>query len=296
MTGPTRLTRLVPPPADPVDAEGDWTAAENALGVRLPDDYKWLVDAYGWGTFCDFLSLRTPFGSNRHNGIAWQETYPIHAAEPDRERYPYPLHPTPGALLVWGATVDADRLCLLTVGAPRDWPVVVWSSEGWYETHAMGAAAFVAGWIEGTLVSRLFGTADPDPVPWFDTARPRTHRCLRLSRSRFAHPVRLRLLREALAPTVDRGEWQSDGGDEWQSHFATADTGWLLLYEAPHPHQIRIDFPPEDADAAHRRLLDAVHHMGCEVLCVTANDGTPVPDQDRAMHEVGPPPAPDPAP
>lgn len=38
--GSQGLTRLVAPPARPVDADGDWTAAETALGVRVPEDYR----------------------------------------------------------------------------------------------------------------------------------------------------------------------------------------------------------------------------------------------------------------
>ncbi|MFF7245538.1 SMI1/KNR4 family protein [Embleya sp. NPDC008237] len=294
MTARARLVHLVPPPIDPVDARGDWAAVETALGVRLPDDYKWLVEAYGWGEFGDVLHLRTPFGTNGcngHNGIEWQKAHPADSAARDRERYPHPLHPAPGALLVWGATIDADRLCLLTAGAPEDWPIVVWSSEGWYETHPMGAAEFVERWTDGRLVSRLLASMEPDLAPWFNTFRPRTHRCLRLSESRFAHPVRLRLLREALAPTVDRGRWESDAEDEWQHHLATVEHDWLLTYEAPHPHTIRVDFPPEDADLILPRLLAAVRHMGCEVLRITTAAGIPLPDPDTAMHEQPPAPA-----
>ncbi|WP_424639468.1 hypothetical protein [Embleya sp. AB8] len=70
------------------------------------------------------------------------------------------------------------------------------------------------------------------------------------------------------------------------------DTDWLLLYEAPHPHRIRVSFPPEDADPVHHRLLAAVRHMGCEVLSGTAADGIPLPSQERAMHEQEEPAAP----
>ncbi|MFJ3103721.1 hypothetical protein [Streptomyces sp. NPDC086835] len=37
MTAYGSLTRLVTPPAAPVDARGDWAAAGTALGVRLPE-------------------------------------------------------------------------------------------------------------------------------------------------------------------------------------------------------------------------------------------------------------------
>ncbi|MEU4064107.1 SMI1/KNR4 family protein [Streptomyces wedmorensis] len=150
-----RLVELVVPPAEPVDAHGDWTTAETAIGTRLPGDYKRLVETYGWGEFCDFLYLRTPFGTSEYNGIEWQSARLTGPSERDCDRYPYPLQPAPGGLLVWGTTMDADRLCWLTSGPPDDWPVVVWGNEGRYETHPMRAAAFIEGWAGGHVSSRL---------------------------------------------------------------------------------------------------------------------------------------------
>lgn len=59
------LLRLVPP-LDDVDADVDvdWAQIEDAPGVELPGDYKWLVERYGPGSFNDFLyilQLGSPF-------------------------------------------------------------------------------------------------------------------------------------------------------------------------------------------------------------------------------------------
>ncbi|MEU8775526.1 SMI1/KNR4 family protein [Streptomyces sp. NPDC048606] len=280
-----RLTRLVAPPAAPVDAFGDWPAVEAAIGTRLPDDYKRLVETYGWGEFCDFLYLHTPFGTSRHNGIEWQRPYPPDEPEPDRERHPYPLHPAPGALLVWGTTMDADRLCWQTDGAPEHWPVVVWSRAGRYETHGTGTARFIEGWAGGSVGSELSEATEPDLAPWFNTFRPRTHRCLVLSEGPLAHPERLELLREALAPTTPRGSWRSTYDDTGQDHLATLDADWLLTYDVRDPHQIRIDFPPEDSGRVERDLFAAVHHMKCEVLEITTAAGTTLPTWNTATDE-----------
>ncbi|MFD5413022.1 SMI1/KNR4 family protein [Streptomyces nojiriensis] len=285
MTGYDTLARLVTPPTVPVDARGDWTAVENAAGVRLPDDYKRLVGTYGWGEFCDFLYLRTPFGASEHNGIAWQRTYPPGSPDPDRERYPYPLHPAPGGLLIWGTTMDADRLCWLTGGEPEEWPVVVWSSEGRYETHRTGAAGFIEGWAGGRVHSGLLCDMEPDLAPWFNAFRPRVHRCLRLSEGTLPHDERLRLLRAALAPTTDRGSWRSEHDEAGQDHFATVDTDWLLTYDASCPHQIRIAFPPEDAERVRHRLFAAAELMECRVLEVTTAAGTPLETWDAVTNE-----------
>jgi len=281
------LTRLVAPPAKPIDASGDWTVPEIALGVRLPEDYKWLVEIYGWGEFCDFLYLRTPYGASKYNGVEWQSGRPSGAPERDRKRYPYPLHPSPGGLLVWGTTMDADRLCWLTVGDPQDWPVVVWSRDGEYETFAMGVAGFIEGWAGGHVTSRLLGDMEPDLLPWFNAFRPRVHRCLRLTEGHLTHPERLRVLREALTPTTDRGSWRSEHGESGQDHFATVDTDWLLTYDMSHPHQIRISFPPEDSARVRQRLFDAVQLMGCEVLRMTTAAGVSLPSWGEATEEEG---------
>ncbi|MFD9338130.1 SMI1/KNR4 family protein [Streptomyces sp. NPDC060028] len=281
-----RLVHLVGPPAAPVDAHGDWTAVETVIGTRLPHDYKRLVETYGWGEFCDFLYLRTPFGTSKHNGIEWQSAHhSTGSPERDYERYPYPLHPAPGGLLIWGTSMDADRLCWLTDGDLEKWPVIVWSSEGWYEPHPMGATEFVKGWAGGNVTSGLIGDMEPDLAPWFNAFRSRTHRCLRLSEGTSSHSERLRLLREALAPTTDRGSWRSEHDEMGQDHFATVDTDWLLTYDASRPHQIRIGYPPEDSGRVRRRLFAAVHLMGCEVLQITTAAGTSLATWDTPSDE-----------
>ena len=282
------LARLVAPPAVPVGAHGDWPTVETALGTPLPGDYKHLVAAYGWGEFCDYLRPHTPFGTGRYGGLAWQTGRPSGRAEKDRERHPYPLHPAPGGLLVWGGTVDADRLCWLTTGSPDRWPVVVWSRDGRYETHPMGAAAFIEAWAGGRVSSRLLADMEPDLAPWFTAFRPRHHRCLRLTEGPFAHERRLAVLRDALAPTVDRGTWRSDQGDAGQDHFATVGTDWLLTYDMARPHQIRISFPPEDGPEAGRRLLAAVREMRCEVTRISASGGEALPEWGAVAAEDRP--------
>ncbi|MEU2264577.1 SMI1/KNR4 family protein [Streptomyces sp. NPDC019645] len=285
MTANLELERLVTPPAVPIDGDGSWTAVETALETRLPDDYKRLVETYGWGEFCDYLNLRTPFGTSEHNGVKWQSGTLSGVPERDRVRYPYPLHPASGGLLVWGTSIDADRLCWLTEGTPENWPVVVWSSEDWYETHPMGAAGFVEAWIGGRVGSRLLADMEPDLAPWFNAFTPRTHRCLRLSEGPLAHDQRLAILREALAPTMDRGNWRSEQGDAGQDHFATVDADWLLTYDMSRPHQIRISFPPEDGEAARQRVFAAVRKMSCEVIQISASDGVGLPAWDSIADE-----------
>jgi hypothetical protein len=63
------------------------------------------------------------------------------------------------------------------------------------------------------------------------------------------------------------------------------DADWLLTYDASWPHQIRINFPPEDSKQVRRRLVAAVRLMGCEVLRITTAAGTTLPSWDAATDE-----------
>ncbi|WP_327000967.1 SMI1/KNR4 family protein [Dactylosporangium sp. NBC_01737] len=55
---PGRLARLAAPPprAEPVD----WQAVSARIGVELPEDYRWLMEQYGPGTFDGYLTLTAP--------------------------------------------------------------------------------------------------------------------------------------------------------------------------------------------------------------------------------------------
>jgi hypothetical protein len=44
-----KLTKILPPPSQPVEASGDWDEVERTLGTALPDDYKEFISLYGTG-------------------------------------------------------------------------------------------------------------------------------------------------------------------------------------------------------------------------------------------------------
>ncbi|GAA2752944.1 hypothetical protein [Kitasatospora cinereorecta] len=84
-------------------------------------------------------------------------------------------------------------------------------------------------------------------------------------------------LRDSLAPTEDRGTYQSPYEDDVrQDHFAVSDLDWRLTYETAYGHQIRAAFPAEDGAVARLRILAAVELMGCRVLSVRTNEGVPM--------------------
>jgi hypothetical protein len=97
---------------------------------------------------------------------------------------------------------------------------------------------------------------------------------VRLADSQTPYTDRLRSLREALAPTADRGG-HDDGGGDRQDHFAATARGWRLTYETAYGHQIHIAYPPDDETQARSVILDAIDRMSCQVQAVTTHRGQP---------------------
>lgn len=277
----SRIVERVPPPHAAVDGTGDWTEAESQLGIRLPEDYKTLVETYGRGDFCGALCLCTPFGEENPVPLTADllEDYG-YLREQWPELYPYPLFPEPGGLITWAVTGAGAQLCWRTEGPPESWPVVLWSRDDDYEEYECGAAAFLEAWLGGRIASEIL-LDDPDLAPWFDPAVEHDQVYVRLAEIDWrdveegrATPYveRLRILRQALGTTADRGSFEHVGNR--QDHFVVVETGWQLTYETAYGHQIRVAFPPDDSEAAREAVLGAVESMGCTVLGVDTVRGT----------------------
>lgn len=170
-----RLAALVPPPAVPteVGSPAEWKRIETALGVKLPDDYKGLIECYGSGCFGEFLYPLSPFTTNRH-GHLLHRGQAILAAErasgmARHQGVPFNLHPDAGGLLPWAVTDNGDTLFWYT--HPALWPVVVWSGRGFrFEVYQRPAVGFLAVWLAGQLAVGVF-PAGPFP-PMFQQAEP----------------------------------------------------------------------------------------------------------------------------
>jgi hypothetical protein len=277
MTTIDDLVALVPPPTNPVDASGDWKEIEDSLGLELPADFKSLIGHYGLGQFVDFITPLTPFGGPARlltsARCLLESERPFREANPDK--CPYPYYPEAGGLLEWAGTDNGDRLCWVTDGQPDTWTVVAWNPRGWYyDAHDTSAVGFLHGWLSGGLDTTVFSANKHVTAPWFEPFRELDHVNIKLTDGRRAHSERLRILREALAPTSDRGGYAR--GETRQDHFAATERGWKLTYETAHGHRIRIAFPPEDEEQVRSTLFAAIHAMGCDVLSTTTHRGQPV--------------------
>lgn len=276
MTHLDELTCLISPPIDPVEAHGDWDQVESNLGLRLPADYKDLVQSYGTGTFVDFITPLRPFGTSGHclllaeaSGLLDRERS---LRDENPEQRPYPFFPEVGGLLEWAVTGNGDYLCWLTDGHCDSWTTVVWNPRGsYYDAHQVGAVEFLLGWITGPITTTVFGDA-ARAHPWFEPLRELTHITIRLTEGELPYEERLRMLRGAFTPTADRGGYNRNG--RRQDHFAATVHGWRLTYETAYGHQLRIAFPPGDEEQARHLVLNAIEHIGCQPTTMTGHAAT----------------------
>ncbi|MFJ3099433.1 Lsr2 family DNA-binding protein [Streptomyces hydrogenans] len=151
MTSLETLTHLAPPPASPTPT--DWNAVETLLRMPLPADYKQLVDAYGPGSFCDFLHLSTP----HRNKEAVDLTGPMPARlrrqlEKDHDNDTHSMPHRPEDLFAIGVTDNGNHLFWITTprNQPDLWNITVNEADGhtWY-THDGSLTSFLVALLSG---------------------------------------------------------------------------------------------------------------------------------------------------
>ncbi|MFE2912300.1 SMI1/KNR4 family protein [Kitasatospora indigofera] len=156
-----RLAQLLGAP-DRRPAQVPWEDSAAVLdGLRLPADYRWLVDTYGE------IRIRSDFGiygpRRDRGGFAAFRAYTADAYEqvelvheeprfpetPDRP--PYEMLPEPGGLLPWGGDNRGNYVFWLTADPDQDrWPVVVWIQDlELWDVFPGGTTAFLAALITG---------------------------------------------------------------------------------------------------------------------------------------------------
>ncbi|MGI5237808.1 SMI1/KNR4 family protein [Dactylosporangium sp. CA-139066] len=275
------LTRLVPTPARPVEAGGDWARVEAELGLTLPGDFKELLRTYGNGQFVDHVSLLPAVGPDprllvRARSFGERERTTV-------ERYPdlvpEGFHPAPGGLLGWAADDDGVSYCWST-GA---WRVVIWDNRNRrVERFDTDATGFLARWLSGALRPRSI-TTPPAVAPWFQPFRDRRHAYVVLSDSDLPYEERLRVLKDALAPVQERGSTleddeaeDEDPDEDRQDFFAAVERDWIITYETSYNHQIRFAYPPEDDDGVRALATAVAPAMGSRIVRTTDQRGAPI--------------------
>lgn len=140
MTRPDSLQTLLSlvPPEHGADEQVDWGAAEEALGTRLPSDYRAFMAVYGAGSFgeLDILGPLPVEYPQWDPGSIVADTPQLRMLCAEEAG---PLAPAidAAAVLAWGAGCNANELGWLTVDEDPDrWPVVAWRRQiAWNDSH-----------------------------------------------------------------------------------------------------------------------------------------------------------------
>jgi hypothetical protein len=123
------LLSVVTPPAQPVEASGDWGEVTTRLGFSLPVDYMQLVESFGSGSFNNFIWVLNPFATNPNLNLLYCLTRTLGGLRVLREKHPdlipFPLLFEPSGLFPWGVTDNGDILCWITKGETGHWSTVV---------------------------------------------------------------------------------------------------------------------------------------------------------------------------
>ena len=145
-----RLRQFVVPPPLPLYHTGDWCEIERALGIRLPEDYKTLIETFGQGTFVG--------KANRSGLLISSYLGPAEAVELGegfgayfRTLMPmaYGIYPDQPGLLGFGSYADKDTIAWNTSGEPKDWEIVYDDPEtGLHKIKDMGMLEFVISVLE----------------------------------------------------------------------------------------------------------------------------------------------------
>jgi SMI1-KNR4 cell-wall len=170
-----QLISIAPPPAKPIftgTADG-WMKIENDFGFIFPDDYKQIVNLYGYGRFAGFVWVANPFYNSSHDisysefvklrleGIRLaQATYPDYAIGS-------PVFPERDGLFPWGFTDNGDTLCW-EVGV-RTGQVIVCLDSGFTsccDRFPLTTSHFLFKWLNAEITVQKITPFDFFPLEW----------------------------------------------------------------------------------------------------------------------------------
>jgi hypothetical protein len=165
------LTALIPPPADPIDATGDWDAAERDLGTAFPADFKDLIKTYGTGMFGG-LWLANPLRPWGREAIRER----IAGFRELREacEFALPLFPEQPGFLPWGSDSNGHLYCWWADGSPDSWPVaqVAHGEEETPHRAPVGITEFLASHLHNRYPVMLGGRVFADKDRQFKRGLP----------------------------------------------------------------------------------------------------------------------------
>lgn len=205
----------------------DWAAVEASLGgLRLPTDYKDLVETFPTGRFQRFASVIRPgekgHAENEYLGYYRHRLEDMRSAredENDPATFPYPIFPEEGGLLPWGDGPRGELFFWLTRAKdPSDWSVVV-ADQTWTDWNELpGTMCYVLNeMVSNRLIRNPY--ADTTSGPLFEPGKPRPSTPVPppawLS-SRRPLGERPRDQLDDLAPVMPKPTWRVDAPD-WRS-------------------------------------------------------------------------------
>jgi hypothetical protein len=150
-----RITQIVATPADPRETgtPKNWEEIEKRLGLQLPQDYKIFVDAYGTGSFGNFIIVYNPFAENEYLNLFYALDT-LHQADQKTRLlgdpawtavHPFELYPAPEGLLPWGCTTNlGDTFFWQIKGHPATWETIFYNlRSGEYEVWKYPISEFL---------------------------------------------------------------------------------------------------------------------------------------------------------
>ncbi|BDM70103.1 hypothetical protein HEK616_35900 [Streptomyces nigrescens] len=164
------LTELIQPPS--VRRDKDWASAEHALGIRLPADYKELIETYGGSNWDDYLYVLEPGCPNDNYDLIEWEDQQAEALEGlwEFEKKPAELEDEGVRVIPWATTDNGECLYwLIRPGRdPESWTVMVNEARGErWEHFPHTCTRFLASALTGDLRSNILSSRFPLPVHEF---------------------------------------------------------------------------------------------------------------------------------
>ena len=159
------LTKLIPLPNNPNFSTGkfSWSELEAAFGFPLPQDYKLLVEAYGYGRFADYLGLYPPFEHESPDSFVKTVSMFSRRLHSSREKFPaltlpFDLYPY-GSLVVLGFTEDMG---LISWKGNNDSDLIVVTDADFspnYGEYSMSLSQFIYQWVVSSFTPYDFDNA-----------------------------------------------------------------------------------------------------------------------------------------